>query len=87
MHHSTLERKLTNAEKWVAQSHDRVTHQRAVVLQHQDKGLDSAIARAILEQLETSQRTCITNRDRLLEQVGQSPGGSRAVTGTEPFRS
>ena len=73
MHRSTLERELTKAEKWVAQGHDRVAHQRAVVLQHQDKGLDSAIAQAILEQLETSQRTYIASRDQLLEEIGPSP--------------
>jgi hypothetical protein len=74
MHRSTLERELTKAEKWVAQSHDRITHQRVVVLQHQDKGLDRAIARVILEQLETSQRTYIAKRNQLLEEIGQSPG-------------
>ena len=83
MHHSTLERELTKAEKWVAQSHDRVAHQR---LQQRDKGLDGAIAQAILEQLETSQRAYITNRDRLLEQIDQSPGCSRVLTLTRPFR-
>ena len=86
MHHSTLERELTKAEKSVAQSHDRVTHQRGVVFQHRDKGLDGAIAQAILEQLETVQRTYITNRDRLREQIDQRPGYRRAVTGTWPFR-
>jgi hypothetical protein len=69
MHHSTLECELTKAEKWVAQGHDRVAHQRVVVLQHQDNGLDSAIARAILEQLETLQRTYIATRDQLLDEI------------------
>jgi hypothetical protein len=70
MQHLTLERELTKAEKCVSQSNDRIAHQRAVVLQHQDEGLVSAIARAILEQLETSQRIYITNRNRLLEHIG-----------------
>jgi trehalose-6-phosphatase len=88
MHHSTLERELTKVEKWVAQSHDRITHQRVVVLQHQDKVLDGAIARAILEQLETSQRTYIAKRDQLLEEIGlrwiNAPGSSPCGTRTRP---
>jgi hypothetical protein len=48
---------------------DRIAHQRAVVSRHKDGGLDSSIARAILEQLETLQRIHIADRDRLLAEA------------------
>jgi hypothetical protein len=78
MNHLTLASELTKAEKCVSQGKDRIDHQSTVVLQHQDGELVGAIARAILEQLETSQRTYIANRDRLREQIADS-GRSRPL--------
>jgi hypothetical protein len=52
-----------------AGSDDRIAHQRAVVLHHEEGGLDSAIARAILDQLGTLQRAHIAERDRLLAEA------------------
>jgi hypothetical protein len=65
----SLARKLSEAEERVAKDHDRIAHQRAVVSRHEDEGLDSAIARAILEQLETLQRRHIADHDRLLAEA------------------
>jgi hypothetical protein len=73
---SALARDLSRAEEQVAKDPDRITHQRAVVSQHEDGGLDSAIARAILEQLETLQRIHIADRDRLLAKAAPEPPGS-----------
>ena len=69
MARSALARELSQAEEQVAKDHDRIAHQRAVVLHHEDEGLDSAIARAILEQLETLQRMHVADRDRLLAEA------------------
>ena len=63
---SALARELSQAEEQVAKDPDRIAHQRAVISHHEPDGLDSAIARAILEQLETLQRMHIADRDRLL---------------------
>jgi hypothetical protein len=60
---------LSQAEEQVARDPDRIVRQRAVVSHHEEGGLDSAIARAILEQLETLQRMHIADRDRLLAKV------------------
>jgi hypothetical protein len=65
-----LELKLTLAEERVALGHDRIAYQREVVSGKEDNGLHGAIARAILGQLETSQRIHIAERDRLLAEVG-----------------
>jgi hypothetical protein len=65
----SLARKLSEAEERVAKDHDRIAHQRAVVSSHEAEGLDSAIARAILEQLETLQRMHIADHDWLLAEA------------------
>ena len=65
----SLVRKLSEAEERVAKDHDRIAHQRAVVSRHEDEDIDSAIARAILEQLETLQRMHVADRDRLLAEA------------------
>jgi hypothetical protein len=69
MPRSALERELSQAEEQVAKDPDRIAHQRAVVSRHQEGGLDSAIARAILDQLETLQCVHIADRDRLLAEA------------------
>ena len=69
MPHSALARELSQAEEQVAKDPDRIAHQRAVVSHLEEGGLDSAIARAILEQLETLQRMHIADRDRLLAEA------------------
>ena len=69
MARSALARELSQAEEQVAKDQDRIAHQRAVVSHHEDEGLDSAIARAILEQLETLQRMHVADRDRLLAEA------------------
>jgi hypothetical protein len=69
MPRSALARELSQAEEQVVKDPDRIAHQRAVVSRHEDGGLDSAIARAILEQLETLQRIHIADRDRLLAEA------------------
>ena len=66
MPRSALVRELSQAEEQVAKDPDRITHQRAFISSHEDEGLDSAIARAILKQLEVLQRIHIADRDRLL---------------------
>ena len=66
MPRSALARELSQAEEQVAKDPDRIAHQRAVVSHHAEGGLDSAIARAILGQLETLQRVHVADRDRLL---------------------
>ena len=66
MPRSALARELSQAEEQVAKDPDRIAHQRAVVSHHEEGGLDSAIARAILDQLGTLQRAHIAERDRLL---------------------
>jgi hypothetical protein len=66
MPRSALERELSQAEEHVVKDPDRIAHQRAVVSRHEDEGLDSAIARAVLKQLEILQRIHIADRDRLL---------------------
>jgi hypothetical protein len=66
MPRSALARELSQAEEQVAKDPDRIAHQRAVVSRHEEGGLDCAIARAILDQLETLQRAHIADRDRLL---------------------
>src|SRR5262245_57185209 len=58
---SALARELGQVEEQVAKDPDRIAHQRAVLSNHEE-GLDSAIARAILEQLETLQRLHISDR-------------------------
>jgi hypothetical protein len=59
-------REVSQAEEQVAKDPDRIAHQRTVV-SHLDEGsLASAIALAILDQLETLQRVHIADRDRLL---------------------
>jgi len=63
---SALSRELSQPEEQVAKDPDRIAHQRVVLSHHEEGGLDSAIARAILEQLETLQRLHIAERDRLL---------------------
>jgi hypothetical protein len=63
---STLSRELSRAEEQVAKDPDRIAHQRVVLSHHEEGGLDCAIARAILEQLEALQRVHIAERDRLL---------------------
>jgi hypothetical protein len=73
---SALARELSRAEDQVAKDPDRISHQRGVVSHHEDGGLDSAIARAILEQLETLQRVHIADRDRLLAKAAPEPLGS-----------
>jgi hypothetical protein len=75
MQRSSLVRKLSEAEELVAKDHDRIAHQRMIVSQHNDEGLDSEIARAILEQLETLQRIHVADRDRLLAEaaLGNKP--------------
>ena len=65
-----LEQKLTLAEERVALVGDTIMAQREVVSGKEDSGLDGAIARAILRQLETLQRIDIAERDRLLAEVG-----------------
>jgi hypothetical protein len=74
MARSALARELSQAEEQVAKDQDRIAHQRAVVSHHEDEGLDSAIARAILEQLETLQRMHIADRDRLLAEASGQNG-------------
>jgi hypothetical protein len=69
MPRSTLARELSQAEEQIAKDPDRIAHQRAVVSHIEEGGLDSAIARAILEQLETLQRMHIADRDRLLAEA------------------
>jgi hypothetical protein len=73
---SALARELSQAEEQVAKDLDRITHQRVVVSHHEEGGLDSAIARAILEQLETLQRVHIADRDRLLAKAAPEPPGN-----------
>jgi hypothetical protein len=69
------DRKLTQAEERVALGYDRIAHQRKVVLEKDDEGLDGAIALAILGQLEILQGIHIAERDRLLAVTrhGNSP--------------
>jgi hypothetical protein len=69
MPRSALARELSQAKEQVAKDPERIAHQRAVVSRHEEGGLDSAIARAILEQLETLQRVHIADRDRLLAEA------------------
>ena len=69
MPRSTLARELSQAEEQVAKDPDRIAHQRAAISHHAEGGLDSAIARAILDQLETLQRVHIADRDRLLAEA------------------
>jgi hypothetical protein len=69
MTRSALARELSQTEEQVAKDPDRIAHQRAVVSHHEQGGLDSAIARAILDQLETLQRVHIADRDRLLTEA------------------
>jgi hypothetical protein len=69
MPRSTLARELSQAEEQVVRDPDRIAHQRAVVSRQEDEGLDSAIARAVLEQLETLQRIHVADRDRLLAEA------------------
>ena len=66
---SALARELRQAEEQVAKDPDRIAHQRAAISHHEEGGLDSAIARAILGQLETLQRVHIAYRDRLLAEA------------------
>jgi hypothetical protein len=66
-------RELSQAEEQVAKDPDRIAHQRAVVSHHEEGGLDNAIARAILEQLETLQRVHVAERDRLLVDAAREP--------------
>ena len=73
---SALARELSQAEEQVAKDPDRIAHQRAVVSHHEADGLDSAIARAILEQLETLQSIHIAERDRLLADAAQKGPGN-----------
>jgi hypothetical protein len=75
MPRSTLAREVSKAEEQVAKDRDRIAHQRMIVSQQDDEGLDGALARAILEQLETLQRVHIADRDRLLAEVslGNNP--------------
>jgi hypothetical protein len=63
---SALARELSKAEEQVGKDPGRIAYQRAVVSHHQEGGLDSAIARAVLDQLKTLQRLHIADRDRLL---------------------
>ena len=63
MPRSALARELSQAKEQVAKDPDRIAHQRTVVSRHEEGGLDSAIARAILDQLETLQRVHIADRD------------------------
>ena len=63
---SALARELSKAEEQVAKDPGRIAYQRAVVSHSQEGGLDSAIARAVLDQLKTLQRLHIADRDRLL---------------------
>ena len=65
MARSALARELSQAEDQVVKDSDRIAHQRAVVSRHEEGGLDRAIARAILYQLENLQRVHIADRDRL----------------------
>jgi hypothetical protein len=68
---------LGQAEEQVAKDPDRIAHQRAVVSNHEEGGLDSAIARAILDQLETLKSAHIADRDRLVAEAAlenKSPG-------------
>jgi hypothetical protein len=65
-----LERKLTQAEERVALGYDRIAYQREIVLDKDYEGLDSAIALAILGQLEILQFSNIAERDRLLLETG-----------------
>jgi hypothetical protein len=85
MRPSTLEQELTKAEERVANGCDRIAYQRAVISRHEHEGLDSAIARAILEQLETLQRTYIADRDRLLAEAGKNSGESIPGRGQKSF--
>jgi hypothetical protein len=73
---SALARELSQAEEQVAKDPDRVAHQRAIVSHLEEGGLDSAIARAILEQLETLQSIHIAERDRLLADAAQKGPGN-----------
>jgi hypothetical protein len=68
---SALARELSQVQEQVAKDPDRIAHQRDVVSNHEEGGLDSAIARAILNQLETLQRMHIAERDRLLAEAAQ----------------
>jgi hypothetical protein len=77
MPRSALVRELSQAEEQVAKDPDRIAHQRAVVSHYEEGGLDRAIARAILEQLETLQRVHIADRHRLLAEAAlenKTPG-------------
>jgi hypothetical protein len=81
MPRSTLARELSEAEERVAKNLDRIAHQRMIVSQQDDEGLDMALARAILEQLETLQSIHIADRDRLLAEVSlgnNPPSGARS---------
>jgi hypothetical protein len=69
MPRSSLVRELSQAEEQVSKDPDRIAHQRAVVSDLEEGGLTSAIARAILEQLETLQRVHIADRDLLLAEA------------------
>jgi hypothetical protein len=69
MPRSALARELSQAKEQVGKDPDRIAHQRAVVSRHEEGGLDSAIARAILDQLETLQRVHLADRDRLLAEA------------------
>jgi hypothetical protein len=69
MPRSALARELSRVEEQVAKDPHRIAHQRGVVSHHEEGGLDSAIARAILDQLETLQRVHIADRDRLLAEA------------------
>jgi hypothetical protein len=69
MPRSALARELSQAKEQIGKDPDRIAHQRAVVSRHEEGGLDSAIARAILDQLETLQRLHIADRDRLLAEA------------------
>jgi hypothetical protein len=82
MPRSALARELSQAEEQVAKDPDRIAHQRAVISHHGEGGLDSAIARAILDQLETLQRLHIADRDRLLAEA--APETSRQRSDSSP---
>jgi hypothetical protein len=72
MPRSAFARELSQAEEQVAKDPDRIVHQRSVVSNQEEGGLDSAIARAILDQLETLQRLHIADRDRLLAEAAHA---------------
>jgi hypothetical protein len=90
---SALARELSRVEEQVAKDPERIARQRAVVSNHKQEGLDSAIARAVLEQLETLQRVHIADRDRLLGQpptcrtVAEAPSQDSRAVAVERIRA